>query len=80
MGNRTGTGSRHPRTEHLIKMLNPNPNLPEPAFTMAALTADLRDSVLALAPADGPELTAGLRKLLEAKDCFVRHIIDTNEE
>jgi hypothetical protein len=22
--------------------------------------------------ADGPELTAGLRKLLEAKDCFVR--------
>lgn len=21
---------------------------------------------------DGPELTAGLRKLLEAKDCFVR--------
>lgn len=25
---------------------------------------------------DGPELTAGLRKLLEAKDCFVRASID----
>lgn len=25
--------------------------------------------------ADGPELTAGLRKLLEAKDCFVRQAI-----
>lgn len=25
---------------------------------------------------DGPELTAGLRKLLEAKDCFVRAAID----
>ena len=25
-----------------------------------------------LALPDGPELTAGLRKLLEAKDCFVR--------
>ena len=25
--------------------------------------------------ADGPELTAGLRKLLEAKDCFVRAAI-----
>ena len=24
---------------------------------------------------DGPELTAGLRKLLEAKDCFVRTAI-----
>lgn len=26
---------------------------------------------------DGPELTAGLRKLLEAKDCFVRAALDT---
>jgi hypothetical protein len=25
---------------------------------------------------DGPELTAGLRKLLEAKDCFVRAVIE----
>lgn len=25
---------------------------------------------------DGPELTAGLRKLLEAKDCFVRASFD----
>ncbi|OUC99348.1 hypothetical protein CA984_03740 [Streptosporangium minutum] len=25
---------------------------------------------------DGPELTAGLRKLLEAKDCFVRAALD----
>lgn len=25
---------------------------------------------------DGPELTAGLRKLLEAKDCFVRAALE----
>jgi len=25
---------------------------------------------------DGPELTSGLRKLLEAKDCFVRAALD----
>jgi hypothetical protein len=25
---------------------------------------------------DGPELSAGLRKLLEAKDCFVRAGLD----
>lgn len=28
---------------------------------------------------DGPELTAGLRKLLEAKDCFVRQAIKDQE-
>lgn len=37
-------------------------------------------SVLAYEMADsvpnGPELTAGLRKLLEAKDCFVRAALD----
>ncbi|NDU74057.1 hypothetical protein GWI34_15625 [Actinomadura sp. DSM 109109] len=29
---------------------------------------------------DGPELTAELRKLLEAKDCFVRASLDTATE
>lgn len=33
------------------------------------------DDVLAALPEDGPELSAGLRKLLEAKDCFVRHAV-----
>jgi hypothetical protein len=28
---------------------------------------------------DGPELTAGLRKLLEAKDCFVRAALPPKE-
>lgn len=28
----------------------------------------------------GPELTAGLRKLLEAKDCMVRAALDTPRE
>jgi len=28
----------------------------------------------------GPELTAGLRKLLEAKDCFVRSALDAPKE
>jgi hypothetical protein len=33
--------------------------------------ADLSVAMIQRLP-DGPELTAGLRKLLEAKDCFVR--------
>ncbi len=28
---------------------------------------------------DGPELTTGLRKLLEAKDCFVRAALDLSD-
>jgi len=29
---------------------------------------------------DGPEVTVGLRKLLEAKDCFVRAAVEKNKE
>jgi hypothetical protein len=39
------------------------------------LCAQLRAQVLNLVN-DGPELSAGLRKLLEAKDCFVRQSLD----
>lgn len=35
------------------------------------LANDMLDSCV-----DSPELTAGLRKLLEAKDCFVRASLD----
>ena len=33
-------------------------------------------AIVMAAELDGPELTAGLRKLLEAKDCFVRAALD----
>lgn len=36
---------------------------------------DLAAQMIAALP-DGPELTTGLRKLLEAKDCFVRAALD----
>lgn len=35
---------------------------------------DLAKTMIEMLP-DGPELTAGLRKLLEAKDCFVRQVL-----
>lgn len=66
---------RHPSVQHLVDLLEPNPNLPPgPMARVSMLAADLRDSVLAEV-ADGPELSAGLRKLLEAKDCFVRQAL-----
>lgn len=65
---------RHQATEHLVRLLDPNPNLPAPLLTVSRRVADLRDDLLDNL-GDGPELSAGLRKLLEAKDCFVRQAL-----
>jgi hypothetical protein len=45
---------------------------------ISASCADLAEHMLSEL-LDGPELTAGLRKLLEAKDCFVRAAIGGEE-
>lgn len=63
---------RHPSTESLLDWLTANPRLPEDARRIAAWCQALSEQVTQAIPVDGPELTAGLRKLLEAKDCFVR--------
>lgn len=69
--------NRHPGTQHLVKMLDPNPNLPEHLYEISLLCALLRNDILTRCN-DGPELSAGLRKLLEAKDCFVRQALEDN--
>lgn len=65
--------SQHPATAHLLDLFEYK-HLPEhlqdvsrPLNTVAHSMADNLGS--------GPELTAGLRKLLEAKDCFVRQAV-----
>lgn len=71
---------RHPSVAHF-----------EPLFEFAHLPAGTpRDTSAAVAGlaldmlsvlGDGPELSAGLRKLLEAKDCLVRQsILDRRRE
>lgn len=62
---------RHPGTVHLGRLLTTNPNLPPHLGDVARCCEDVA-AVLIEALPDGPELTTGLRKLLEAKDCFVR--------
>lgn len=42
-----------------------------PLRDASKLCCQLAERVVAMVP-DGPEKTVGLRKLLEAKDCFVR--------
>jgi hypothetical protein len=46
-------------------------HLPEPLRSISGEVCDLAHKMDEMLP-DGPEKTAGLRKLLEAKDCFVR--------
>lgn len=68
---------RHPSTVNILKWLEPNPNLPEGvASKVVSDFAVMADSLLEIIRQDSPEVTAGLRKLLEAKDCFVRAALD----
>ena len=46
-------------------------HLPPKLQEISKPIGELADKLEALVP-DGPEKSAGLRKLLEAKDCFVR--------
>lgn len=62
---------RHPATDHILSLFT-YAHLPghlqavsKPFHDLAVSTADRLG--------DGPELTVGLRKLLEAKDALVRH-------
>lgn len=65
---------RHPGTRGIARFFEYG-HLPESLQPAAERCHDLAEQMIAQLP-DGPELTAGLRKLLEAKDCFVRAALD----
>ena len=70
--------ARHPGTEHLRSLFEYG-HLPAPLRSISMIAADTASAMIE-ALDDGPELTAGLRKLLEAKDCFVRQaVIDARQ-
>jgi hypothetical protein len=66
---------RHPSTVSIARYFAFE-HLPEPQRSISATCSALKDAMIAELP-DGPELTTGLRKLLEAKDCFVRASLPT---
>ena len=68
------TTDRHPATLGLLSYFQYS-HLPEPLQAASRPCGELAAQMVALLP-DGPELSAGLRKLLEAKDCFVRARLD----
>jgi hypothetical protein len=59
----------HPSTEAILKYFAYE-HLPEKLQKVSRPFCDLARSMAE--KFDGPELTAGLRKLLESKDCMVR--------
>jgi hypothetical protein len=67
----TAWTGRHPSVAHFEPLFE-YAHLPEGRIRdNSAFLASLADTMVRQLP-DGPELSAGLRKLLEAKDCFVR--------
>lgn len=68
------TAGRHPATTGLLRYFA-YAHLPEHLQAVSRPCGDLAAEMVNELP-DGPELTSGLRKLLEAKDCFVRAALD----
>ena len=69
----TAMTQRHPATDHLLSLFEYE-HLPPHLQEISKQLAETASFVTGLL-GDGPELTAGLRKLLEAKDCFVRQAV-----
>jgi hypothetical protein len=70
--------ARHQSTQHLMGMLTPNRNLDGIALDVSVLVHDTSNMLLDLLD-DGPELSDGLRKLWEAKNCLVMQgLIDSH--
>lgn len=65
---------RHPGTRQLARHFDYE-HLPNELAVISKPVSELAQSMVLTIP-DGPELTAGLRKLLEAKDCLVRARLD----
>ncbi len=69
---------RHPGTVAIAKYFAYD-HLPAHLQAVSKPCHDLAAQMIATLP-DGPELTAGLRKLLEAKDCFVRQALPATDQ
>lgn len=65
---------RHPSTNQIARYFDFE-HLPPHLQAISRPCHDLAQAMIEQLP-DGPELTTGLRKLLEAKDCFVRAALD----
>lgn len=63
--------SRHPSVEAVTQYFTFE-HLPSHLRPVSQACAELVTKILNEIPEDSPELTMGIRKILEAKDCLVR--------
>ena len=68
---------RHPATVQILRHFEAG-HLPDDLRAVSEKIGDTAREVAGMLP-DGPELTAGLRKLLEAKDCLVRAALEDDD-
>jgi len=68
----------HPATAQVLRWFTSG-HLPADLATVVGDCYALAERMAEAYPDGGPELTAGLRHLLEAKDCFVRAAITQRE-
>jgi hypothetical protein len=66
---------RHPATQQLARYFSKVPGADQHQLDKIRRDCWVLASLMIVELPDGPELTTGLRKLLEAKDCFVRAAI-----
>jgi hypothetical protein len=72
------TSELHPAARQLLRFFAWE-HLPPHLQAVSRPIGDLAQELAERLP-DSPELTTGLRKLLEAKDCFVRAALDSPKE
>ena len=63
---------KHPANQNIMQWFHVGDHLPEGLPRQVMVTLKLAAETLNREVPDGPEKTAGLRKLLEAKDCMIR--------
>ncbi len=71
------TADRHPGTAAVVRWFAYD-HLPPDNRRMPAVICQLVTGLLVDLP-DSPELTTGLRKLLEAKDCLTRAAVEASD-
>lgn len=65
----------HPAVERMLRNFEFD-HLPSHLQAVSQPLCSLAHEIVDRLPTDDPETTAGLRKLLEAKDCFVRAAVE----
>lgn len=66
---------RHPSTQQIMRYFTDGGHLSNAEARQVTVSCTRLATEMTRRLKDGPELTTGLRKLLEAKDCFVRSLL-----